>query len=183
LNSIIRTRTNCPTRSISVSARSKRLWCANRRGSVVYDPAEIARAGVFVSIDSKGRLSVDLGYFRPEDKAPVPDPETEQGADTSSTGVEEVTALVHGAVISVAGAPVETEDDDEDVTTPSPDRLITELSTSHAGFAGCAGRKPRHQKQCCCTTSCWRPFTGSLPRGVARRSDFSHLPFPPKLPV
>src|SRR5580700_6168883 len=30
--------------------------------SVVYDPAEIARAGVFVSIDSKGRLSVDLGY-------------------------------------------------------------------------------------------------------------------------
>jgi ParB family transcriptional regulator, chromosome partitioning protein len=42
------------------------------------------------------------------------------------------------------GAPVETEDDDEDVTTPLPDRLITELSTSHAGFAGCAGGKPRH---------------------------------------
>jgi ParB family chromosome partitioning protein len=126
--------------------------------SVVYDPAEIARAGVFVSIDSKGRLSVDLGYVRPEDKAPVPDPETEQGADTSSTGVEEVTAPVHGAVISVAGAPVEAEDDDEDVTTPSPDRLITELSTSHAGFAGCAGGKPRHH----IPSSAAKPRAGDL---------------------
>ena len=33
---------------------------------VSYDPAEIARAGVFVSIDSDGSLSVDRGYVRPE---------------------------------------------------------------------------------------------------------------------
>jgi ParB family chromosome partitioning protein len=36
----------------------------------IYDPADIARAGVFVSIDDEGVLSVDRGYVRPEDEAP-----------------------------------------------------------------------------------------------------------------
>jgi ParB family chromosome partitioning protein len=35
----------------------------------VYDGAEIARAGVFVSIDYDGRLKVERGYVRPEDEA------------------------------------------------------------------------------------------------------------------
>ena len=48
--------------------------------SLIYDPAEIARAGVFVSIDAEGRLSVDRGYVRPEDEAPVADPESEDKA-------------------------------------------------------------------------------------------------------
>jgi ParB family chromosome partitioning protein len=38
--------------------------------SAVYEPADIAQAGVFVSIDSEGRLSVDRGYVRPEDGVP-----------------------------------------------------------------------------------------------------------------
>ena len=38
---------------------------------VSYDPAEIARAGVFVSIDADGSLSIDRGYVRPEDEAPT----------------------------------------------------------------------------------------------------------------
>ena len=38
---------------------------------VSYDPSEIARAGVFVSVDADGRLSVDRGYVRPEDEPPV----------------------------------------------------------------------------------------------------------------
>ena len=37
----------------------------------IYDPSDIARAGVFVSIDDEGALSVDRGYVRPEDEAPV----------------------------------------------------------------------------------------------------------------
>src|ERR1700730_12849185 len=40
---------------------------------VTYDPADIARAGVFVSIDDEGVLSVDRGYVRPADDAPVDD--------------------------------------------------------------------------------------------------------------
>jgi ParB family chromosome partitioning protein len=38
---------------------------------VSYDPAEVARAGVFVCIDSDGKLSVDRGYVRPEDEPPA----------------------------------------------------------------------------------------------------------------
>jgi ParB family chromosome partitioning protein len=102
--------------------------------SVVYDPADIVRAGVFVSIDSEGRLSVDRGYVRPEDEAPVADPEIGRSADTSSTSGQEDTTPVHGTAISVAGASAETEEDDEDVAKPLPDRLITEL-TAHRTLA------------------------------------------------
>ena len=42
------------------------------------DPADIARAGVFISIDAEGLLSIDRGYMRPEDEVPeVTDPENE----------------------------------------------------------------------------------------------------------
>jgi ParB family chromosome partitioning protein len=102
--------------------------------SVVYDPADIVRAGVFVSVDSEGRLSVDRGYVRTEDEAPVGDPEIGQGTEPSSAGRQEVAALVPGTVISVAGGPVEPEEDDEDVTKPLPDRLIIEL-TAHRTLA------------------------------------------------
>ena len=102
--------------------------------SVVYDPADIVRAGVFVSIDSEGRLSIDRGYVRPEDEAPVVDPAIGQGADTSSTGGRDVAASVPGTVISVAGKPTEAEEDDEDVSKPLPDRLMIEL-TAHRTLA------------------------------------------------
>ena len=102
--------------------------------SVVYDPADIVRAGVFVSIDSEGRLSVDRGYVRPEDEAPASDPEIGQGVDASSTEGQEAGASVQRTAISVAGHPAETEEDDEDAAKPLPDRLITEL-TAHRTLA------------------------------------------------
>ncbi|SDO65294.1 ParB/RepB/Spo0J family partition protein [Afipia sp. GAS231] len=102
--------------------------------SLVYDPADVVRAGVFVSIDSEGRLSIDRGYIRPDDEVTVAEPEIGQDADTSSTGGQEDTTSVPGTVISVAGSPTEPEEDDEDVTKPLPDRLITEL-TAHRTLA------------------------------------------------
>ena len=33
--------------------------------AVSYDPADIARAGVFVSIDAEGALRIERGYVRP----------------------------------------------------------------------------------------------------------------------
>ncbi|WP_342724144.1 ParB/RepB/Spo0J family partition protein [Bradyrhizobium sp. B097] len=102
--------------------------------SVLYDPAEIVRAGVFVSIDSEGRLSVDRGYVRPEDDLPATDPDVSRSADTSSTEGREVGASGPRTVVSVAGSPVESDGDDDDVTRPLPDRLITEL-TAHRTLA------------------------------------------------
>ena len=50
---------------------------------VNYDPADIARAGAFVSIDGSGRLRIERGYVRPEDEAPIVEPEpTESEADS-----------------------------------------------------------------------------------------------------
>lgn len=102
--------------------------------SVLYDPADIARAGVFVSVDSEGRLSVDRGYVRPEDDLPATDPDLGQSTDTSSIEGREVSDSVQRTAVSVAGAPVEADEDDDDVTRPLPDRLITEL-TAHRTLA------------------------------------------------
>src|SRR5262245_17805436 len=57
---------------------------------VVYDPTEIARAGVFVNIGGDGTLHVERGYVRPEDEEPVATGETEdeeQDAGESTSGM------------------------------------------------------------------------------------------------
>ena len=102
--------------------------------SVVYDPVDISRAGVFVSIDSEGRLSVDRGYVRPEDEASREDP-TIGGVDASSSeGQEPDSSGVQRTAISVAGSAPDSEDDDEDAARPLPERLIIEL-TAHRTLA------------------------------------------------
>ncbi len=101
---------------------------------MLYEPAEIARAGVFISIDSEGRLAVDRGYVRPEDEVPATDPDVGQGADASSTEGLEVGPSVQRTVIAVAGGAADAEEDDEDATKPLPDRLIIEL-TAHRTLA------------------------------------------------
>lgn len=89
---------------------------------VVYEPDEMARAGVFVSLAHDGRLRIDRGYVRPEDE-PV--------ADSQGTSVE-AEAAVHGSgpAISVGGqVQDEHQADDEDDTIRSlPDRLVSELT-------------------------------------------------------
>jgi ParB family transcriptional regulator, chromosome partitioning protein len=101
---------------------------------VLYDPTEIARAGVFISIDSEGRLSVDRGYVRAEDDVPATDPDVGQGADPSSTEGQEAGACVQRTVIAVASGDADSDEDDEDAAKPLPDRLITEL-TAHRTLA------------------------------------------------
>ncbi len=101
----------------------------------IYDPADIARAGVFVSIDDEGALSVDRGYVRPEDEAPVVvDSEAESAVGGETADGEETQVSVPRTVITVSGAPVEPEDDEDDAIKPLPDRLITEL-TAHRTLA------------------------------------------------
>jgi ParB family chromosome partitioning protein len=101
---------------------------------MLYEPTEIARAGVFISIDSEGCLSVDRGYVRPEDEMPTADPDAEQGADASSTEGQGEGPSVQRTVIAVAGSAPDAEEDDEDPARPLPDRLIIEL-TAHRTLA------------------------------------------------
>lgn len=102
--------------------------------SMIYDPAEIVRAGIFVSIDSEGRLSIDRGYVRPEDDVPAADPDGGHRTDTSSTEGGEAGAPGACTMVSVAGGPVQADEDDDDAARPLPDRLITEL-TAHRTLA------------------------------------------------
>ncbi|MET4386701.1 ParB family chromosome partitioning protein [Bradyrhizobium sp. F1.4.3] len=101
---------------------------------MIYNPAEIARAGVFVSIDSEGRLSVDRGYVRPEDVFSAAEPDVGQGGDTQSIEGKAAATSIQRTVIAVAGGGADAEEDDEDATKPLPDRLITEL-TAHRTLA------------------------------------------------
>jgi ParB family chromosome partitioning protein len=100
--------------------------------SVIYDPTDIVRAGVFVSIDAEGRLSVDRGYVRPEDEAPL---DAGQGVDISLSGGQEPDRPgIQQPTISVAGSAPITEDEDEDAARPLPERLVIEL-TAHRTLA------------------------------------------------
>ncbi|MGE0502529.1 MAG: ParB/RepB/Spo0J family partition protein [Rhizobiaceae bacterium] len=94
-----------------------------------YDPAEIGRAGAFVSIRHDGQLSVDRGYVRPEDEVP----EGDGDASVDGNTVAEPGGAVQRTVITVGGE-AESPDEEEDTVKPLPDRLVTEL-TAHRTLA------------------------------------------------
>jgi ParB family chromosome partitioning protein len=101
---------------------------------VRFDPAEIARAGIFVSIDSDGSLRIERGFVRPENEAPV-EP-VSSGTDDAPDPVAPQTP-VQRAVITVGGAPASAEPEppeEDDTIRPLSDRLVTEL-TAHRTLA------------------------------------------------
>jgi ParB family chromosome partitioning protein len=101
----------------------------------IYDPAEIARAGAFVSIDSDGTLLVDRGFVRPEDEAHVDQPDGDgEHASPDAAGTEPGTPSARRTVITVGGNQPEAEDEEDDSIKPLPDRLVMEL-TAHRTLA------------------------------------------------
>mgnify|MGYP001409372280 CR=1 FL=1 len=102
----------------------------------IYDPADIARAGVFISIDRDGKLDVDCGYVRLEDEiAAVESAEGDPG-EAESGGDEEAVPASRRTIITIGGkeAADEDDEDEEDAVKPLPDRLISEL-TAHRTLA------------------------------------------------
>jgi ParB family chromosome partitioning protein len=98
---------------------------------VTYDPADIARAGVFVSIDAEGKLSVDRGYVRSQDEAPAGEPEQDGETDPATAGAHAAdpdAPVVQRAVITIGGQVAGPEDEDDEDLKPLPDRLVTELT-------------------------------------------------------
>jgi ParB family chromosome partitioning protein len=102
--------------------------------TLIYAPADIARAGAFVSINSDGQLRIQRGYVRPEDEAPAADPGDGQGGEPASNGGQETVGPMRAASITIGGVAPEPVEDDDDIARPLPDRLITEL-TSHRTLA------------------------------------------------
>lgn len=97
-----------------------------------FNPADIAIAGAFVSIDANGLLSVERGFVRPEDVPPV----SVDGADGSETdsAIDPASPSVQRAIITIGGQSVASEEDEDDVIRALPDRLVTEL-TAHRTLA------------------------------------------------
>ncbi|MDP3674310.1 MAG: ParB N-terminal domain-containing protein [Novosphingobium sp.] len=84
-----------------------------------FEPHEVARAGVFVTIGHDGGLVVDRGYVRAEDEAP---------AEPGEGVPEPVTS--GGTTISVGGQPQGEDEDEGDVIRPLPERLVAELTAT-----------------------------------------------------
>ena len=99
---------------------------------MIYDAAEMARAGAFVSIDSEGSLRVARGFVRPEDEveATSEEPNVEAGDDYDhGTGVPDVAGRGSAPTIVIGNGEQDGPDEDgEDVERPLPDRLVSELS-------------------------------------------------------
>lgn len=101
---------------------------------MIYEPAEIARAGAFVSIDRDGDLVVDRGYVRPEDEAPAT---VDGDADQPQHGPEGDGGdpAVRRTTITI-GTPASEPDEEEesDAIKPLPERLVIDL-TAHRTLA------------------------------------------------
>ncbi|MGL4446061.1 MAG: ParB/RepB/Spo0J family partition protein, partial [Alsobacter sp.] len=98
---------------------------------VSYDPADIARAGVFVSIGAEGALSIDRGYVRPQDEAPKGEPDQDDETDPAMAGAHGAdpdAPVVQRAVITIGRQVAGPEDEDDEDLKPLPDRLVTELT-------------------------------------------------------
>ncbi len=90
-----------------------------------YDPAEVARAGAFVSIDRNGALLVERGYVRPEDELPVePEPEQERVDDARALSA----SYEGGESVTAEDQPPAPEPEEDEGMKPLSDRLVSELT-------------------------------------------------------
>jgi ParB family chromosome partitioning protein len=101
----------------------------------IYEPAEIARAGVFVSIDRDGDLIVDRGYVRSEDEA-AHAVDGDGGQSDGETGSDDSSgdAPVRRTTITIGAQPEPEEEDDSDAIKPLPEKLVIDL-TAHRTLA------------------------------------------------
>ena len=102
---------------------------------VLYDAAEVARAGAFVSIDSAGVLRIERGYVRPEDELPVAAEDEQAGSDAEADGAADPgTTPASGDDPDCGGDTGVDESDEDEGVRPLSDRLMTEL-TAHRTLA------------------------------------------------
>jgi ParB family chromosome partitioning protein len=106
---------------------------------VVFDAAEGARAGAFISIGADGQLRVERGYVRPEDELAA---EPESDASDDDENERAMAASYEGVETAVSAAP-EAEPDEDEGLSPISDRLMTELTAHRTlGLRHALGERP-----------------------------------------
>ena len=96
----------------------------------VFDSAEIARAGAFVSIGAEGQIRVERGYVRPEDELAA-EPESHASADGEDQRAIAASSVGAEAIVTTEAV---AESEEDEGLSPISDRLMTEL-TSHRTLA------------------------------------------------
>ncbi|NEI74687.1 DNA-binding protein [Rhizobium lusitanum] len=99
----------------------------------IFDPAEVARGGAFISLAANGEPKIERGFVRPEDE-PVAEPESGDGDDSTGDARSETDTPATSANggISVNGKPVGVEEPEEDdgKVRPLSDRVIEDLTAA-----------------------------------------------------
>ena len=104
---------------------------------LAFEPAEISRAGAFVSIAPDGSLRVERGYVRPEDELPVNDEPAEAGEQFSVAGANRDDDSISSDTEPMA------EPEEEEGLSPISDRLMTELTAHRTlGLRHALGEQP-----------------------------------------
>ncbi len=148
---------------------------------LLYEPAEIVHAGVFVSIDADGYLAVDRGYVRPEDEPSV----QAGGEDLADGEIREADLTIPAAsdvqrtVITIGGGEPDDGDDGSDgAIKPLPERLVSEL-TAHRTLAlrDAVANNPQVALTALLHKLCLDTFQHSAP-GVCLETSVRHVFFP-----
>ena len=102
---------------------------AFERRPTVFDPAEIAIGGAFVTVDEDGELVVDRGWVRPEDELveTVESEGAEPAAGIAGEDDDDLSPASRRTIVTVNGQPAEPEEEPE-VIRPLPEKLVIELS-------------------------------------------------------
>jgi ParB family chromosome partitioning protein len=147
---------------------------------VRYEPAEIARAGVFVSIDADGHLAVDRGYVRPEDEPsmPVGGEGPAEGEARNADRTAPAASDVQRTVIAIGGGEPDDDDDGDNVVKPLPERLVSEL-TAHRTLAlrDAVANDPQVALTALLHKLCLETFRHSAP-GACLEASVRHVFFP-----
>jgi len=87
---------------------------------IVFDPEEVARAGVFVSLGAGGELKIERGFVRPEDE-----PASERdGSDPNATRAN----AGEGSSPDGSDTASDIVEEEDETIKPLPDRLVLDLT-------------------------------------------------------
>ncbi|ANK95550.1 MULTISPECIES: ParB/RepB/Spo0J family partition protein [unclassified Rhizobium] len=98
----------------------------------IFDPQDVARGGVFVSLDAGGELRIERGFIRPEDKAPPETVEAEAVISRSDVAHDMTGSLPTGGVAIGSRYVNDQADEEDDVIRPLSDRLVVDLTATRS---------------------------------------------------
>jgi ParB family transcriptional regulator, chromosome partitioning protein len=98
----------------------------------VFNPQDVARGGVFISLSANGELKIERGFVRPEDEPMIEAHDHRASSDHDDTNEKVARAASFTGGISENGKAVSSDrsEEEDDAVRPLPDRLILDLTAA-----------------------------------------------------